>query len=886
MNDEPTADSSTELDSFSVSGWQVTPSTHRISKDGKSVKLEPRTMAVLVYLARVPGKAVTREKLEQEVWSGLVVGYDALSNTIAKLRKAFGDAPKHPTIIETIPKVGYRLIAAVSARDATPAEIFPVSDENLQRKLVAILYADVAGYSRLTGEDEDGTHRALSANLDLITASITRYGGRVVHFAGDAVLADFSTVSVALACAVTVQQEIAARNDGVPESRKVQFRIGVNLGEVIVDRDDIFGDGVNIAARLEGLAEPGGVCVSGAVFDAVGHKLPLEFRFLGEQTVKNIAKPVRAYHAQAKSGATLPAPVPAPPVVADSRRRILIAAVAVTVLLAAGALLSWLAGRDGMHEPRTTVQGSAAADKNSIAVLPFLNMSDQLAREYFADGLTDDLITDLSKLSGLNVIGRHSVFTYKDSPKSLSDIARELGVRYIVEGSVRGSGATTRINVKLIDTVIGRNLWAQRYDSDEADIFSLQDQVLSSIVSALAIKLTDTEKTRLARRPTNNLEAYDIYLRAERRRWSWAGGAQTQEATRLYRLSGVVGMRYHESLRLYREAIALDPEFADAYAGLAETAYLVWRWDNSDVLPGSVARKLAYESASRVVSLDPENPRAYGVLAKLQVTDGRHEAALDSARQALALDPNNAAAYTVLAEVLMYAGRHGEALDAMQSAFSLDPKPPPIFHAELGRVMFFNRRYSEAVEHLETAQHAGLEWRDELAMSYAEAGKLDEANTTLRRLYDRMPFANLTYYRTMLHNFKRREDLEHMIQALAKAGMPTWAYGYQPTVENKLDSDALEKLTVGRTWVGRVFAGDAFIQQFNEDGRVALKSRTSLLVGTMRIHDDMVCIQIPAALLGREDCGSVYRNPGGTHEREDEYARVALGEIYFFSTEP
>ena len=250
MSDEPASHLSSPIGVFSVAGWQVDPSTHRMDKDGRSVKLEPRAVAVLVYLAGHPGKAVTREELEREVWRGVVVGYDALNNIIAKLRKAFGDDTRQPRVIETIPKVGYRLIADVGVSPPPASHDLEAPDDDLERKLAAILYADVAGYSRLTGQDEAGTHRALTACLDIITASIESRGGNVVHFAGDAVLADFSTVTNAMSCAVAVQQELGARNQGVPAERKVQFRIGVNLGEVIVDRDDIYGDGVNVAARL------------------------------------------------------------------------------------------------------------------------------------------------------------------------------------------------------------------------------------------------------------------------------------------------------------------------------------------------------------------------------------------------------------------------------------------------------------------------------------------------------------------------------------------------------------------------------------------------------------------------------------------------------------
>ncbi len=869
MSDEAASRLSTPIGVFSVAGWQVDPSTHRMDKDGRSIKLEPRTVAVLVYLASHPGKAVTREELEREVWRGVVVGYDALNNIIAKLRKAFGDDTRQPRVIETIPKVGYRLIADVGVSPPPASHDLEVPDDDLERKLAAILYADVAGYSRLTGQDEAGTHRALTACLDIITASIESRGGNVVHFAGDAVLADFSTVTNAMSCAVAVQQELGARNQGVPAERKVQFRIGVNLGEVIVDRDDIYGDGVNVAARLESLAEPGGVCISGAVFDAIGQKLPLDYQFLGEQNVKNIAKPVRAYHASLAPGATLPAPAPLKPKRDRSRRRPVAIAAALAALVAGLGTFLWLESREPAEVQSTPEPAvTASPDKPSIAVLPFTNLSDHPGQEYFADGMTDGLITDLSKLSGMFVIARHSVFTYKDRPVTVQQVARELGARYVVEGSVQRVDERIRVNTQLIDTTTGSHLWAERFDGDATDVFTLQDHVIRNIVSALAVELSDKEKKRLGRRPTDNLEAYDYYLRGERRR-----------------LYGRDLQHEGAAIELYREAIALDPRFAEAYAGIAKSAYHVWRWDSDQVMSGPVAKKLAYESAGKVLELDPENPTAYGVLAALQVTDGRHELALESARKAVSFAPNDAAAYEYLTRVLVYAGRHDEALEAMESAFRLDPKPSPSTHGYMGWVLFFHRRYEEAIAHMEKTREA-IPWDEGLAMTYAELGRLAEAKVAMDDVFEDTPFANLAYYRTLYAQYKRKEDLEHVIGALAKAGMPAWPYGHKPREVERLDGAAVQALALGHSWVGRDSTGAEFFQQFTDDGRIALRSRGLLLTGTARIEGDLLCVEFPAAVLGRRDCGYVYRNPRGTPQEHNEYLRVALRAIYHFSVKP
>ena len=290
MTEEPIPVSASSSEPFLVAGFEVDPSAHLVSGKDQSVKIEPRTMALLVFLAQRPGEVVNRAELEREVWPGMVVGYDALNNTVAKLRKVFQDDAKNPSVIQTIPKVGYKLIAEVGvspvAQIATEPPAGTKDNPFLERKLAAIFYADVVDYSRLTGLDEEGTHHILSACLDLMTDLIGRYSGTVVHFAGDAILAEFPTVSAALSCAVAVQRELSGHNEGIDNDRRMQFRIGVNLGEVIVDRNDIYGSGVNIAARLEALCEPGGVCLSGTVLDAIGHALPLDYSFLGEREVK------------------------------------------------------------------------------------------------------------------------------------------------------------------------------------------------------------------------------------------------------------------------------------------------------------------------------------------------------------------------------------------------------------------------------------------------------------------------------------------------------------------------------------------------------------------------------------------------------------------------
>ncbi len=849
-----------------IEGWRVDVSSHRMSRAGTSVRLEPRAVALLVYLAERPGQTVTREELEREVWRGRVVGYDALSRAITKLRKAFGDDPLQPRVIETIPKVGYRLVAEVKRVEPGPSSSEAAEPHpNLERKLTAILYADVAEYSRLTGEDEDGTHRALSSHLDLITATVARYNGQVVHFAGDAILADFAIASDALSCAVAIQHALEIRNRDLAENSKIQFRIGVNLGEVIVDRDDIYGDGVNVAARLESLAEPGGICISGALYDAVGHRLPVDCEFLGEQSVKNITKPVRAYHARLRPDALPPEPGAAPRRAERSRRPLVLAGGLAVVLIVTASGSIWFS-RWNAREPVASTSSTPmlASDKPSVAVLPFANLSADPAQEFFADGLTGDLITDLSKVSGLFVIARHSVFAYKDQPKPVPEIAQELGVRFVVEGSIQRAAGRIRINAQLIDASNGVNLWAERYDRKEIDIFALQDRVIEDIVDTLAVKLTDVEKTRLARRRTASLEAYDYYLRAEQHRFHGDEGP---------------------AIEFYRQAIALDAAYSDAYAGIALSALELWRWDSTDVMPGAAARRMTYDAASKLLSLDENDPRAYAVLAMVQAIEGRHEEAIQAGLKSVSLDPNDADSHARLARIYMLAGEHAKAESVMKSAFKLNPRPPAYYEGELGIMAFFRHDYEQAQELFQNPDldyHYG-KW---LAMAYAELGRIAEARGEMDKIYKPVPFANLAYYRTLFSQFKRKEDLELILGALKKAGVPEWPYGYQPVREHQLDEKSLAEITFGRTWFGHDSRGIPFVQQFTDDGRVVFRGRASLLTGTVRLKDELICIEFPGALLGREECGYVYRNPDSSSGQQIEYVRVALGDIYYFSVKP
>jgi len=387
-----------------------------------------------------------------------------------------------------------------------------MADEGFKRKLTSIFSADAVGYSRLMGDDEAATVRTLTSYRKVISALIKQYNGTVIDSPGDNLMAEFVSVVDAVQCAVAVQKELKARNGELPENRKMQFRIGINLGDVIQEEDRIYGDGVNIAARLEGLAEPGGICISKTAFDHIESKLPYGYEFLGDQTVKNIAKPVGAYRVLMEPRVTV-AELPKAERPAHVRRMPIMIA-AIVVLVIAISLVIWQLYIRGPSFESASVEKMAFTlpDKPSIAVLPFENLSGDPEQEYFCDGMTEDLITDLSKISGIFVIARNSTFTYKGKHIKIKRVAEELGVRYVLEGSVRKVEDKVRINAQLIDVINAHHIWAERYTGNIGDVFSLQDKITQNIVSSLAVKLTPREQRILIQKETDNIEAYDLFL--------------------------------------------------------------------------------------------------------------------------------------------------------------------------------------------------------------------------------------------------------------------------------------------------------------------------------------------------------------------------------------
>jgi adenylate cyclase len=719
--------------------------------------------------------------------------------------------------------------------------------------------------------DESATLTRLKAHLaELVRPKIAAHRGTIVKTTGDGFLAEFASIIEAVECAVEIQRAMAEANVDVPHDRKIQFRIGINIGDIVIDEGDIFGDGVNIAARLEGLAEPGGICVHRDVRSQVRNRLPLVFEDMGEVEVKNIARPLRVYSIALATTAPVRAPAKARPKRGIGNLPITLAGLAAVILVAGGFLL-WSDWNPLRRATQTDQRAPLTTDKPTIAVLPFANMSSESEQQYFADGLTEDLTTRLSSVSGLFVIARSSVVGYAGKTAKPQEVGRDLGVRYILDGSVRKSGERVRISASLVEAENAQQVWADQYDRELTDIFALQDEVIGHIVQELAIELTAVEEKKVARVPTANLEAYDYYLRAETE-----GYYRENEQT------------YIRALGFYSKAIQLDPKFADAYAGYARVAVEVWRNNSDQALPAPVARKRAYDAAGKALELDPTNARAHTVLAFLQLSDGRHEEAIASGKRAVELNPNDAEAHANLGLVLSYASRHDEAVAAIDKAMRLNPVAPAGLKLLAGIVFFNAHQYDRAIAELEPVVKA---WPDAeaprqyLSASYALRGDAERARQEVKA----MPLFsqnNLAQFRlTYGDQYKLRTDLEHFLKGLAAAGIPEWPFNFEGKPEDRVSGDALKALLLGQTWDGYTPLGDErkvpFILQVDAKSRVAYRGANTFLTGEARIQNDQVCMRFDGYFKGEWLCGNVFRN--AISDAAEGYVYVLPDGLRYFS---
>jgi adenylate cyclase len=579
------------------------------------------------------------------------------------------------------------------------------------RRLAAILAADVAGYSRLMGADEEGTHERLQTHLqEVVNPKVEEHRGRIVKNTGDGFLAEFASVVDGVRCAVEVQRGMGERNAGTPPDKRIEFRIGVNLGDVIAEAEDIFGDGVNVAARLEALAEPGGICVSRVVRDQVRDKLDFSFEDMGEQQVKNIARPVRVYRVRERV-APIEQFVPTAP------------------------------------------EALALPDKPSVAVLPFTNMSGDPEQEFFADGIAEDVITALSRYPSLFVIARNSCFTYKGRSVDVKRIGRELGVRYVLEGSLRKSGNRIRVTAQLVEAETGKHVWAERYDRDVADIFAVQDEISEAATIAIVPAIADAELHRAIRRPPGSLDAWAAYQRG------------------LWHLSKYTPDDDAVAEKFVQQAADLDPAFSGAYGGLAMA-----QGQAADLhSPGRTETMSSIEALVRqAIALDDADAEARTLLSNALWRRADYEGARAEAERALAMTPNLASAYDMFGSTLIFSGRPKKGLSALERSIRLDPRDPRSAHRlnRLALGLYFSEEYVAAVEVAKRAIRSypdfplAYRW---LAAALGQLGRADEARDALDRAIAISPSSFEMYVRRRVP-WMRPEDYAHMLEGLRKAG--------------------------------------------------------------------------------------------------------------------
>lgn len=632
--------------------------------------------------------------------------------------------------------------------------------KDYKRKLSAIFSADVAGYSRMMGEDEAATVEAITASRKIMGELIRQHRGRVVDSPGDNLLAEFASVVDAVQCAVAVQKEFQTRNAGLPENRRMAFRIGINLGDVIEEEGRIYGDGVNIAARLEAIADPGGICVSKTAFDHIETKLPLGYEFMGEQEVKNIVRPVGAYRVlmeprvtvarEAQKGRAMP--------VRGRKAMIAIMAAGLILLMTAAAVWIW---RDHLRPPAreaASIKGGAlpSSEKPSIAVLPFDNMSGDPAQDYIADGISENIISALSNISDMIVIARNSTFTYKGKPVKVQKVGEDLGVRYVLEGSAQTIGNRIRVTAQLIDAATGHHLWSGKYDRDMKDLFVVQDEITQQIIVELQVRLTEGEQARVSRQSTANMEAWNCAVK----------GLELFERPSRENIA--------RAMDLFQRAVELDPGYVWAWVRLAWTHLVASKYSPSP----SESFKKAVEIARKTVAMDDSDADVHALLGNIYSRQHRYEEAIREGQKALALGPANAQAHVLLAATMNAVGRFDEAMSLVKRAMRLHPHYPAYYLMWLGVAYRMTGHYDEALATYEQLLERSKKGEFPLtgahlflAEVYAELGQEENARKhaeEVRRLEPGFSLEKIGKLGT--YTYKDPALLERRIQALRKAG--------------------------------------------------------------------------------------------------------------------
>jgi len=733
-----------------------------------------------------------------------------------------------------------------------------MTDQGMQRKLRAILSADVKGYSKLMGDDDESTVSTITTYREMIAGLIETHHGRVVDAPGDNILAEFSSALNAVESAIEIQRKLEIENEKLPDKRRMEFRIGINLGDILHREDRIYGNGVNVAARIESLADPGGICVSRGVFDQVKNKVRQGFEYLGEHTVKNISEPVRIYR-------VLLSPEYADRIIGEPTPKATLkkpnAAVIGLALLLVVALLWMFYPRAPQIEP-AAVENMAIPlqDKPAIAVLPFDNMSADPNQKYFADGMSDDLITELSKISGLFVVARNSTFAYKGRAVKITQIAQELGVRYVLEGSVRRAGDEVRINAQLIDSNTGGHLWAERYDGRMGNIFALQDKITGQIVNALAVQLTADEEKRFEIKETSSMEAYDAFLQG----WQHY----------LHRTPE----NFVKALSYLKQAIELDPNYGRAYAALALTCWrgagIGWARKMGMSYPEARVRARHYLE----LALKDPTPTAHRVAAEMAFNRQQKQKALAEAKRALALDPNNSENHRMMGKVMMALGQPEECIASNKRAMLLNPRDKAFPLGSIGIAHFAMGQYEEAVKFSEQALENNPKANSlaaTLAASYGQLGREAEARTALKR-YIKSWGRIRPGLPTVMYAFPlETEHADRFAEGLLKAGLPGKPGGYYKISDNlRLTGEEIKSVFLGSKASG-IWGKSQWVINRPKDGDATYWWGSKIIGnGKSWVEGDVLCDQWRDRYGGLSYCGDIYLNPQGTPQEKNEYVVI------------
>ena len=749
-----------------------------------------------------------------------------------------------------------------------------MAEEGFKRKLTTILSADVVGYSRLMEDNEEATIQTLNTYRNSMTTLIKNHRGRVVDMTGDNLMAEFSSVVDAVKCAVESQKEISERNADLPENRRMLFRIGVNLGDIVEEGDRIYGDGVNIAARLEGLAEGGGICISGTAYDHLKNKLKLGYEYLGEHSVKNIAAPVRVYK-------VLTEPDAAGKIIGEKRKtkRWMAVAVAVVILIGLAGWFLYIQQAKRIEPASVDKMALALPDKPSIAVLPFDNMSDDPDQEYFSDGMTDELIGDLAKIKDILVISRNSAFTYKGKTVKAQQIAKELNVRYILEGSVQKSGDRVRIRAQLIDGETDHHLWAESYDGVLKNIFELQDKITERIVSALAITLSSSERERVGDKGTNNIMAYEAFLKGREHFFN------------------VTPEDYLKAIEYYQQATKIDPNFSRAYAAIGVVYKIGGNLNWSEKMGGDYNTHTLL--ARKYLELGMKNPtfEAYNLYAALELHRRNFKEAEVFSQKAYEFAPNSPESLRWLSLILAFIGRSEESIEYLHKAIQLDPfdksANTPISNMYIGVNHFSMGNLEEAITYLEKglSLNPGLtNLSCFLAAAHALLDHDIEAQKALAAYLKNFsewltPTIQLLYYSWP---FKDSKVFDRLAQGLVKAGLQGDPKNYYKVIEeNKLDDQEIRKLLFGKTSSGYVFGLKEleWVSHISDDGQVEFSFMGNTDTGRAWIENSNICVQMEHNQGGLKSCVEVYRNPDGDELAKTEYFRITDYGLFLFSVE-